>query len=279
MAWRAKHYRLRISQRRSVEVTFRRFRRARPVRHQHLVNLRLGSVRQIVWELRVKRQRARKARASRPPRWRNEFLRASLPTAVIVVGLIGAGYSAYQLVRPHRLEPTRTFADTAAIQRPASKPQPPLALPRSTPVHLNIPSQNIDLDIVPVDRDASGAIAMPPLFDWVAGWYDLSPTPGEIGPAVIVGHVDTYKGISVFWDLRYVQPGDSVAVTRADGHTANFTVTALQQYDQNNFPTQTVYGNTSDAELRLITCGGTFDTSTGHYTQNTVVYAKLVSAS
>jgi sortase (surface protein transpeptidase) len=260
-----------------VAVTFRRFRRARVPERQIVLNTGVGSIRQIVWELRVKRKRARKAAGTRPPKPRNEFLKTALPTGFIVLGLVGIGYSSYELARPHSLQPKQTFVTTAEVHKTAS-PQPPLTMPHSVPVHLNIPSQNIDLDIVPVDRDANGAIAMPPTLDWVAGWYDLSPTPGELGPAVIVGHVDTYEGISVFWDLRYVQPGDPVAVTRADGSTANFKVTALQQYDQADFPTQTVYGNTDDAELRLITCGGTFDTATGHYTQNTVVFAKLVGA-
>lgn len=277
--WRAKRYELRIVGRRSVVITLRRFRRAGKSGSQHVWNTNTGGIRQIVWELRVKRKRGRKARASRPPKKLNEFLTSRAPTAAIIIGIIGIAFCSYQLLRTHRLEPKQTFIAAAAVQKPVAKPQPPLTMPHSIPVHVAIPSQNIDVDITPVDRDSNGAIAMPPTLDWVAGWYDLSPTPGELGPAVIVGHVDTYEGISVFWNLRYVQPGDSVAVTRADGTTANFSITALQQYDQATFPTQTVYGNTSDSELRLITCGGSFDTSTGHYTQNTVVYAKLISAS
>jgi hypothetical protein len=271
--WRARHFRLQITKRRAFHVTLRRFRRSRPTNSHHVVNVRIASIRQIVWQLRVKRRRARRAARARGNQ-KLQQIRTALPIGLVMLGLVGAGYSIYQLVHTRSLEPQHTFATTADIKEQAATS--PLTLPRSMPTHITIRSQNIDVDIIPVDRDSNGAIAMPPTLDWVAGWYDLSPTPGELGPSVIVGHVDTYEGISVFWNLRYVLPGDSVAITRTDGNTANFTVTALQEYDQANFPTATVYGNTSDAELRIITCGGEFDTATGHYTQNTVVYAKLI---
>lgn len=273
--WRARHYRLRLTKRRALHVTLRRFRRAKPASDQHVLNVRIAGLRQIVWQIRVKRRRARRAAQIRGQQKRQKLqIRTAVPVGLIMLGIVGISFSAYQLLHPRSLEPQHPFVTTAKVEKVA--PKTPLTLPRSIPTHITIPSQNIDVDITPVDRDGNGAIAMPPTLDWVAGWYDLSPTPGELGPAVIVGHVDTYQGISVFWNLRYVQPGESVAVTRTDGSTANFTVTALQQYDQANFPTSTVYGNTSDSELRIITCGGTFDTTTGHYTQNTVVYAKLV---
>ncbi len=272
--WRARHYQLRITKRRTLHVTVRRFRRTSVPSLQHAINLRLGRVRQIVWQVRVKHRRGRPAGQVLSSQRRRLFA-SGLPVGLIAVGLIGASYCSYQLLRPRTLEPHRTFITTAA-ETISATPVAPLTLARSLPTHIAIPSQNIDVDITPVDRDSNGAIALPPLFAWLAGWYDLSPTPGELGPSIIVGHVDTYQGISVFWNLRYVQQGDTVAISRADGSTANFTITALEQYDQNNFPTQMVYGNTSDAELRIITCGGNFDTTTGHYTQNTVVYAKLV---
>ncbi len=153
----------------------------------------------------------------------------------------------------------------------------PTTLAKSTPTHITIASQQIDVDLVPVGLAPDGSIELPPVLDWVAGWYNYSPTPGELGPAVIVGHVDNYEGPSVFWQLRNVQAGDTVDVAREDGSVAHFKITQLAEYDQNNFPTETVYGNTANAELRLITCSGTFDTVTQHYTQNTVVYAQLIT--
>jgi len=121
-----------------------------------------------------------------------------------------------------------------------------------------------------------GSLATPPVLDYITGWYDKSPTPGEIGPSIIDGHVDNYETISVFWRLRELKANDEVDVTRTDGSVAKFKVTALQSFDQANFPTKEVYGNINYAGLRLITCGGTFSTVTGHYDHNTVVFASLI---
>lgn len=189
------------------------------------------------------------------------------------MGLAGSIYFGLQTQKVKRLEPAKTFATPVKILA-AAKPK---FLPRSEPTHITIPSVGIDTGVISVGQDASGGIQMPPLFDMTTGWYNLSPTPGEKGPAIIVGHVDTYKGISVFWRLREVQPGDMVEIARADGKVAKFKVEALKQFEQSNFPTSEVYGNIDHAGLRLITCGGAFDHSSGQYTQNTVVYASLIT--
>ena len=141
---------------------------------------------------------------------------------------------------------------------------------------MTIASVGINYGVKPVGKLADGTMETPGVLESITGWYKFSPTPGEIGPSVIVGHVDSYKGPSVFWRLREVKPGDMVQVARADGKVANFKITALKQFDQANFPTQEVYGNVDKAELRLITCGGTFNHKTQHYSENTVVFATLV---
>lgn len=187
----------------------------------------------------------------------------------MTIGLAGIAFFGIQASLSSQLEPVKAFATAPAVQKPYS-------LPRSVPTHITIASVGIDADMISVGRDANGAIEMPPLFDWTTGWYQDSPTPGEIGPAIVVGHVDNYKGISVFWRLRYVSAGDIVQITRADGSVVKFRITALKQFDQSNFPTQEVYGNINYAGLRLITCGGAFDRTTGQYTQNTVVYGILI---
>ena len=151
------------------------------------------------------------------------------------------------------------------------------SFPASIPTSISIPSQNISANIIPVGQTEDGSIQMPPLFDWTTGWYQDSPMPGQIGPSIIVGHVDNYKNISVFWRLRYVQPGDMINITRQDGRTIYFKVAALEQFDQASFPTSKVYGNIPNAGLRLITCGGSFNNSTASYTQDTVVFANLVT--
>jgi sortase (surface protein transpeptidase) len=109
----------------------------------------------------------------------------------------------------------------------------------------------------------------------VAGWYVHGPRPGDIGPAIIAGHVDSKRGPAVFYRLRDLAEGDSIEVGRADGSVAVFRVDAVEQYPKNRFPTAKVYGDLDHAGLRLITCGGDFDRSRGHYRDNIVVYASL----
>ena len=109
------------------------------------------------------------------------------------------------------------------------------------------------------------------------GWYRLGPSPGEIGSAVILGHVDSYQGPAVFFKLRSLVAGDIVDVSLADGVTAQFKVTSVATYLKTNFPDQEVYASHGYSALQLVTCGGAFDTQTGHYLSNTVVYTSLVA--
>jgi sortase (surface protein transpeptidase) len=123
--------------------------------------------------------------------------------------------------------------------------------------------------------DPDGALQVPPDAG-TAGWFVHSPAPGETGPSVIAAHVD-YDGVpGVFVRLHEVAPGDEIAVRRADGTEAVFEAYRVERYPKTAFPTQQVYGNTDGAELRLITCGGVFDRSTGNYRDNVVAYARLV---
>jgi hypothetical protein len=152
---------------------------------------------------------------------------------------------------------------------------------RSLPVSLSIPSIKVTSALLELGRMADGTIQVPlpgPHYDQ-AGWYRFSPTPGSLGPAVIVGHVDSAAhGPSVFFRLGALKPHAEVRVTRADGTTAIFGIDAVRRYAKGGFPTGLVYGNTSTAALRLITCGGTFDRRTGHYEDNIVVFATLIQA-
>jgi sortase (surface protein transpeptidase) len=110
-----------------------------------------------------------------------------------------------------------------------------------------------------------------------ASWYDGSPTPGERGPAVLLGHVNALGGHQgVFAGLRKLAPGDQLKVSRADGSTAMFTVDRGAVYRKDSFPTLEVYGNTPGAELRLVTCDG-YDPATGLFDDNYVIYAKLTT--
>ena len=111
-----------------------------------------------------------------------------------------------------------------------------------------------------------------------AAWYKYSVTPGQIGAAVIEGHVDSQVGPAVFFRLGALHPGDRIDVTLADAMTAVFRVTGVREYTKDNFPTKMIYGTTNYASLRVVTCGGTFDYATGHYLSSVVVFASLVSS-
>ena len=153
----------------------------------------------------------------------------------------------------------------------AAVPRPETArVPR--PVALTIPAIGVQTALVDLGLTSTGALQVPPSTS-VAGWYTGSPRPGAIGSAVIAGHIDSRLGPGVFFRLSRLRRGDRVYVRRADGTLAVFRVTAVQMYAKDEFPTRAVYGPTPDAELRLITCGGVFDSGLGSYLSNTVVYA------
>ncbi len=142
---------------------------------------------------------------------------------------------------------------------------------------LKIPSIGLDADIMPVGLNSDSTIEMPdPNLANTVGWYSYSPTPGEIGPAIIAGHVVDYVGPSVFWRLQDLHPGDEINVARQDSSSVAFKVDEVKQFSQEDFPTKDVYGNISYAGIRLITCGGVYNPATGHYTLNTVVYGSFI---
>lgn len=128
--------------------------------------------------------------------------------------------------------------------------------------------------LVRLGRDAAGALEAPADFA-VAGWFVHAPTPGELGPAIIAGHVDSERGPAVFFRLHHLVRGDEIQVERADGRTAVFRVVAVERHAKEAFPTAAAYGDTDHAALRLITCGGAFDRASGHYRENLIVFARL----
>jgi LPXTG-site transpeptidase (sortase) family protein len=144
------------------------------------------------------------------------------------------------------------------------------------PVALTIPAIGVSTSLVHLGLTSSGTLQVPPTTT-VAGWYTGSPRPGATGSAVIAGHIDSHLGPGIFFRLSQLTSGDRVYIRRADGTLAVFKVTEVQMYAKDNFPTAAVYGPAPDPELRLITCGGTFDYSTRSYLSNTVVYATEIS--
>ncbi|MCC9205533.1 class F sortase [Arthrobacter sp. zg-Y769] len=149
-------------------------------------------------------------------------------------------------------------------------------MPESAPATLRIPSIGATSKLIRLGLDDDGALQVPPGKPGApAGWYEHSPTPGETGPAVLLGHVNAEGGgPGIFAGLRRLSPGDRIEVVREDGSTAVFTVRSGEQYPKDEFPTSKVYGNTAGPELRMITCDG-YDPKTGHFDDNYVVYAEL----
>ena len=177
----------------------------------------------------------------------------------------------------------------AALEIPAavgtSAPLPltaPTAAPlaRSAPVRIEIPALGVSAPLMRLGVATNGSVQVPPVDNHdLAGWYDRSVTPGQRGSSVILGHVDSFTGRSVFFSIKTLRPGNTVDVVRADGSTAVFAVDGVQKALKSAFPASEVYGNVSFPSLRLVTCGGPFDSSTRQYLDNIVVYAHLVRSS
>jgi len=201
---------------------------------------------------------------------RGGLARTVLVTAVL--GVLAAGCSSAAGPGPgdgpNLSSPTVAGGPVTAI--------PPL--PAANPTELRIDSINASSSLVPLGLNPDQTISVPPVnTPEQASWYRLGPTPGAAGPAIILGHVNGNGKDGIFAKLNQLKPGDQVKVTRADGKTAVFTVTKLQQVPKNTFPTVDVYGDTNDSELRLITCGGGFDKSKRSYVDSIIAFATLTA--
>ncbi|WP_245778182.1 class F sortase [Lentzea xinjiangensis] len=177
--------------------------------------------------------------------------------------------------------PTSTTSTTSTRAQPS--PEAPRALTTgplmdsATPVEITIPALAVSSQLVDLGLQNDGAMEVP-VNGEDAGWYTGAPTPGALGPAVIAGHVDWKGEPGVFHRLGALRPGDQIEVRREDDSTATFAVTSVQQYPKDAFPTDEVYGAIDHAGLRLITCGGEFDSSRSSYRDNIVAYATLINA-
>ncbi|MQA15921.1 MAG: class F sortase [Pseudonocardiaceae bacterium] len=140
------------------------------------------------------------------------------------------------------------------------------------PVRVRVPAVGIDAPVGPLFMNDKGVLAAPESFE-AAGWWHDGPEPGEIGPAVVAGHVDSYRGPAVFFRLDEIAPGDEIFIDRADGSTVAFVATRTERHPKDEFPTEAVYGGTPEPQLRLITCGGAFDDEQRRYLANVIVYA------
>jgi sortase (surface protein transpeptidase) len=142
---------------------------------------------------------------------------------------------------------------------------------------VTIPRIHVSSRLVRLGVDRTGAMEVP-ADPARAGWYDLGPTPGALGPSVIAGHVTWNRSHAVFFALSRLRPHDRVLVDRADGRTAVFAVRRVTRFEKTRFPTRQVFGPIDHAGLRLITCGGTYDAAAHRYLANVVVFASLVAS-
>ncbi|MFI5836353.1 class F sortase [Micromonospora sp. NPDC051300] len=155
----------------------------------------------------------------------------------------------------------------------------PAGLPRSAPTTITIPRIGVRAEIMTLGTNPDGTVQVPPLDQAMkAGWYSPGASPGEVGNAVVVGHVDSAKlGPAVFFNLGALVRGDVITVTRQDGSTATFTVDEVRSYPKTAFPAEQVYGPSGVPGLRVVTCGGVFDRTAGSYLNNIVVYARMTA--
>jgi hypothetical protein len=199
----------------------------------------------------------------------------TLAIAAVIVATGRPSSAAPPPQAPARSAVVHADPSTPAPQRHARRRnRPRVALrPRvAPPARISIPAIGVDARVIRLGLDRNGALEVPSRWG-DAGWYVHSPRPGDPGPAVMAGHVDSTSGPAVFYRLGALRRGAVIRVARADGTTARFRVQRVERWPKAHFPTHRVYGDTRRPTLRLITCGGAFDGGTGHYTDNTIVFA------
>ena len=217
--------------------------------------------------------------AGTSPAWR-KVARRPLAAAVLLGGALVVAVTVAGLLmltgRPGRAPGPASAAPHGLVPLGSPAPLPkPRTLTVPPPVTLRIPAIAVHTRLIRLGITRQGTLQVPKTTS-VAGWYTHSPRPGEIGSSVIAGHIDSVLGPGIFYRLRELHPGNRIYVRQASGRLAIFRVTAVHEYAKAHFPTAKVYGPAPDAELHLITCGGTFDYATHSYLSNVVVYSTEV---
>jgi sortase (surface protein transpeptidase) len=189
--------------------------------------------------------------------------------------------SAQPAAAPNTARAPAAARDTVPRQRQTTprtttrRPVPQQAVIQvADPIRVRVPRVGINAPIEQLDV-VNDTLSVPKGFG-NAGWWKDGPEPGEVGPAVIAGHVDSRTGPAVFYRLRELHAGDQILVDRSDGTTGTFLITRMEQHSKNAFPSRAVYGDTANAQLRLVTCGGNFDKASRRYLDNIIAYAVLV---
>jgi LPXTG-site transpeptidase (sortase) family protein len=203
---------------------------------------------------------------------RKAFTLAVAPTLILLLAGCTSSPQANDTAAPSMSAPTP--ASPAASSSPVTLPSPSF-LARSIPLRITIPKISVHSNLMQLGLKKDGTLQVPPAA-FPAGWYTGAPTPGQQGPAVIVGHIHWNARAGVFARLAELKQDDQITVLRTDGKSVLFEVTSVKLYAKSHFPTALVYGNVDDAELRLITCGG-YDKVAHKYEANLVVFARVVS--
>jgi Sortase domain len=218
------------------------------------------------------------------PRPRRAPLRAGA-----AVGLLALATAACGTAAAPRLRPAQGGSTATTIAGPASRQagrgtftvvDVPIRswrrLPPSPPVRLEIPAIGVSAPLVRLGLDRDGRMQVPGSFQ-AAGWFTGAAEPGQLGPAVVAGHVDSRTGPAVFYRLRELRPGNEVRVIRADRRVVRFVVESLASFPKPDLPAELVYGPTTAPALRLVTCAGSFDRRRGSYRDNLVVSAAIAA--
>lgn len=197
---------------------------------------------------------------------RDAVRRCGLVVALLAgTALAGCSSSAREASGP--AVPPRSPETSVEVTKPYDKLRP---------TRIDIPTIDASSSLIAVAVTMDGELAVPSAKKPMqAAWYRLSPVPGEVGPAILLGHVDGYGRPGVFHRLHELAPGDEILVDRSDDRRLTFVVTRSVRVPKDEFPTDAVYGNTDKPELRLITCGGVFDDAEHSYEDNVIVYANL----
>jgi hypothetical protein len=201
------------------------------------------------------------------------WLLAILSPVVLAIVVITAGVTSQHRVDVSASSIPSPQAIVVSRSTAASSPSA-IVMSRSNPTRIWIPAIGVNSPLMKLGLLKDGSLQVPPK-GFPAGWYTGSPTPGELGPAIIAGHID-WKGPGVFYHLNQIRISDKIMIDRSDGTTASFMVTKIASFPKNNFPTEAVYGNLNYPGLRLITCGGNFDVALHEYVNDLVVFAKLI---
>ena len=205
---------------------------------------------------------------------RRLFLAAALAVAIaIAAALAGCGSEPAPTLARVTVEastPTPTPTPTPQAAKPAKRAARP-----GVPVQLEIPAIGVRAPVIKLGLNRDGSLEVPTRFG-DTGWWSGGPRPGEPGPAVIVGHVDSHTGPAVFYRLGKLRRGDRIRVVGRNGTAHTFAIERMERHPKAHFPTAEVYGPTRGPALRLVTCSGGFDRASGHYLDNTIVFATPV---